>query len=44
MLGGIIHILMESAETLVVAGNEVALEVNADKTKYLVTSGDQNAG
>jgi hypothetical protein len=44
MLGGIIHTVLENAETLVVAGNEIALEVNSDKTKYMVMSGDQNAG
>jgi hypothetical protein len=27
-----------------VAGKETGLEVNADKTKYIVMSGDQNAG
>jgi len=27
-----------------VASNEIGLEVNADKTKYLVVSQDQNAG
>ena len=31
-------------EALVVASNEIGLEVNADKTKYLVMSQDQNAG
>jgi len=34
---------MENTETLVVASIEIALEVNADKTKYMVMSGDQNA-
>ena len=38
-----IHVLLKSTETLVVASNEIGLEVNADKTKYLVTSRDQNA-
>jgi hypothetical protein len=35
---------MENAEVLVVAINEFALEVNVDKPKYMVISGDQNAG
>ena len=29
---------------MVLAGREIGLEVNADKTKYLVMSRDQNAG
>jgi hypothetical protein len=35
---------MENAEALLVASNEFALELNADKPKYMVMSGDQNAG
>jgi hypothetical protein len=35
---------MENSYILVVASNEIALEVNAVKTKYMVMSGDQNAG
>jgi hypothetical protein len=31
-------------EALVIAGKEIALEVNAEKTKYMVMSRDQNAG
>jgi hypothetical protein len=31
-------------ESLVVAGKETGLEVNANKTKYIVMSRDQNAG
>ena len=44
ILGGIIHTLKENAEALVAATGEIGLEVNADKTKYMVMSGDQNAG
>jgi len=34
----------KNTETLVVASKETGLEVNADKTKYIVMSRDQNAG
>jgi hypothetical protein len=44
MLGGSIHTIKEKAEALVVAGKEMGLEVNTDKTKYMVMSQDQNAG
>ena len=38
MLGGSIHTVKENAEALVVATREIGLEVNADKTKYMVMS------
>jgi len=44
ILGGNVQIVKENAESLVVAGKEIGLQVNADKTKYMVMSGDQNAG
>jgi len=44
ILGGSIHTLKENAEFLVAATRETGLEVSADKTKYMVTSRDQNAG
>jgi len=43
-LGGSVHTVKENAEALVVATKETALEVNADKTKYMIMSRDQNAG
>jgi hypothetical protein len=43
-LGGSVHTVKENAEGLVVANKEIGLEVNADKTKFMVISGDQNAG
>ena len=36
--------MQENAEALVVATKEIGLEVNADKTKYMIMSRDQNAG
>jgi hypothetical protein len=39
-----IHTVKENAEALVVATKEIGLEVNADKTKYMIVSRDQNAG
>ena len=44
ILGGSIHTLKENAEALVAATREIGLEVNTDKTKYMVMSRDQNAG
>jgi len=44
VLGRSVHTLKENAETLVVGSKEMRLEVNADKTKYMVMSRDQNAG
>jgi len=38
MLGGNVHTAKENAETLKVASREFGLEVNADKTKYMVMS------
>jgi len=38
------YILKKKTEALVVASKEIGLGVNADKTKYMVMSRDQNAG
>jgi len=43
VLGGSVHTIKENAEALVLASKEFELEVNADKTKYMVMSRDQNA-
>jgi hypothetical protein len=43
-LGGSAHTVKENAEALVVATKEIGLEVNADKTKYMIMSRGQNAG
>jgi hypothetical protein len=37
-LGGSIHTVKENAEALVAATKELGLEVNGDKTKYMVMS------
>ena len=44
ILGGSIHTLKENEEALVAAAREIGLEVSVDKTKYMITSRDQNAG
>ena len=44
MLGGSVHDVKENAEALVVASKEIGLEVIADRSKYMLMSGDQNAG
>ena len=44
ILEGSAHTVKENAEALLVATKETGLEVNADKTKYMVMSRDRNAG
>ena len=44
ILGGRVHAIKKNTEALVVATEENGLELNADKTKYMVMSRDQNAG
>jgi hypothetical protein len=44
ILGGSEHTVEENTESLVIASKEIGLEVNADKTKYMFMSQDQNAG
>jgi hypothetical protein len=43
-LRGSVHTVKENAEALVVATKEIGLEVNADKTQYMIMSRDQNTG
>ena len=44
ILGGSVRTIKENAQALVVVNKEIGLEVNADRTKYMVMSRDQNAG
>jgi hypothetical protein len=43
ILGRSVHTVKEHAEALVAARKEIGLKVNADRTKYMVMSRDQNA-
>jgi len=44
ILGRSVHSVKQNAEALVVATKETRREINADKTKYLIMSRDQNVG
>jgi len=44
ILGGSIHTTKKNAEAVVIASKENGLQVNVDKTMYMVMSRDQNAG
>ena len=44
ILGGSIHTVRKNTEALSIASKEIGLEINAEKTKYMVMSRDQNAG
>jgi hypothetical protein len=44
ILGGSVHTIKKNSESLLVVSKEIGLEMNADKTKYMVMSRDQNAG
>ena len=44
ILGGSIHTIRKNTEALVIASQEIDLEVNAEKTKHMVMYRDQNAG
>ena len=44
ILGRNVHTIKKNTEALVIASKEISLEVNADKTKYMVMSRDHNAG
>jgi hypothetical protein len=44
ILGRSVNTIKENAEALLVDSKEIGLEVNADKTKYMVMSRNENAG
>jgi hypothetical protein len=44
ILGGSVHIIKDNTKSVVFANKEIGLEVNADKTQYMVMSLDQNVG
>jgi hypothetical protein len=44
VMGGSVHTVKKNAEALVAAVKENGLEVNANKTKYMVMFRDQNVG
>jgi hypothetical protein len=39
-----IHSIKKNVEDLVIASKEIGLEVNAERSKYMVTPRNQNAG
>ena len=41
VLGGNVHTVTKNAETLELDSKEIGLEVNADKTKYMVRMQDE---
>jgi sorting nexin-29 len=44
ILGGSIHNIKKTAEDLLIVSKAIGLEVNAEKTKYMVMSRNQNVG
>jgi hypothetical protein len=44
MLGGNVHIINKNKEALLFRSKEIGLDVNGDKTKYIVMSRYQNGG
>jgi len=44
ILGRSVYTIKKSTEALILASKQIGLEVNTDKTKYMVMSREQNAG
>jgi len=44
LLGESISTIKENAEALLSGSEEICIEINAEKTKYVVMSHEQNAG
>jgi hypothetical protein len=44
MLGGRVHNITENAEAFLQSSKEIGLDINADKSKYMIMPGDQNTG
>jgi hypothetical protein len=44
ILAGTVRTKKESAEILILSRKEIEIEVNADISKYMFMSGDQNGG
>jgi hypothetical protein len=44
ILSGRVHTIKKNTKTFIVASKKIELEVNTDKTKYMITSRYQNAG
>ena len=44
ILGGSVYSIEKNTEALVIASKEIGLEVNTDKSRYMVMSRDQNEG
>jgi hypothetical protein len=43
IVGGSIHSVKKNAEDLVIASKAIGLEINAEKTKYMIMYRNQNA-
>jgi len=44
MLGGSLPTIKKNRENVLIASKEIELDVNADKTKYMIMSRDHSAG